>query len=451
MTRTPPASPEAEESLLSSIFIDGVTSLFKAMDGHITADSFSSKVNGQIFSTFLWLHKNGRALTLDVMIAELTRTNKLDAVGGVPSLMQISSKVPTTAELSYFIERVRETYVMRKLIETADRVKELAYSEQTSVEAYSKEVNDIISVRHATQTIKTLSEAAGDAIAMAKRISAGEQTQEDAGLAWPWPEWNEIFGPMLPGQLIIGAARPGNGKSSIARQTADYVAGRYGEVAIFSREMPVGEMAPLFAQTRCGHSWRDYRRRKLHEQEEAEFISALQSIQSLKTLHVFDRDRTLPQLVARIKSFAQIRPLKFLAIDYIQRYDPEQTKGETRDVALGRMSMAFKDIAIDLKIPVLLLCQVGRGLEREKREPIMSDLRESGNLEQDADRIIFLHAPENNEETGVKQDPYDYKQETLYINAIQAKGRGDGCAKIGMKLHRPTTTFCSVATSNFRR
>lgn len=439
-----PHSVEAEESVLSGILLDGVAALSKALDGHISPESFYLKEHGQVFSTLLWMHKNGRELTLDVMVSELERTGKLEAIGDVPFLAGLSKKIPTTAELPYFIERVRETYVLRKLIETADRIKEMALEEKGSVELYAKEVSDIISVRHATQTVKTLAEATDDAIEMAKRISAGHATEDDVGLPWPWLDWNERFGPMLAGQLIIVAARPGQGKSTIARQTCDNIAIKYGDTAIFSREMPVTEMAPLFAQTRCGISWKAYRRRKLHMKDEQDFLIALEEIKGLRTLHVFDRDRTLSQLVARIKSFAQMRPLKMLAIDYLQRYDPEQSKGETRDIALGRMSMAFKDLAIDLKIPVLLLCQVGRGLEREKREPIMSDLRESGNLEQDADRIIFLHAPDKNDGTGLQQDPYDYTLENLYVNAIQVKGRGDGCAKLGMMLHRPTTTFKSV-------
>lgn len=444
MTKDLPHSKDAEENVLSAIFLDGVSALSKCLDGHLSAASFYDKHNGQLFQTFLWLHKSSRALTLDVVHSELDRVKKLDAIGGLDALIRLSSKLPTTAELPYFIERVRETYMLRKLIETADRVKDLAMNETANIELYAKEVNDIISARYSTQTIKTLPEATLSVIDMAKRIIAGQATEEDVGLSWPWPDWNERFGTMLGGQLIIVAARPGQGKSTIARQTCDNIAVKYGDTAIFSREMPIEEMSPLFAQSRCGISWRALRKRQLHSKEEEEFMASLEEIRQLKSLHVFDRDRTLSQVVARVKSFAQIRPLKFLAIDYLQRYDPEQSKGETRDVALGRMSMAFKDLAIDLKIPVLLLCQVGRGLEREKREPIMSDLRESGNLEQDADRIIFLNAPENNEYTGVKQDPYDFTLENLYVNAIQVKGRGDGCAKVGMMLHRPTTTFRSI-------
>ena len=149
-------------------------------------------------------------------------------------------------------------------------------------------------------------------------------------------------------------------------------------------------------------------------------------------------------MAARAKAYQQMKPIKAIIIDYLQRYDPQQEKGENRDTALGRMSMAFKDIAIDLNIPVLVLAQIGRGVERENRVPRLSDLRESGNLEQDADRVQFLHAPEKNPILNTIQDPFDDSLSTLYIEAIQAKGRGEGQARAPLSFHRPTTRFLSI-------
>jgi replicative DNA helicase len=448
MSKQAPHSAEAEEFLLSSIFLDGVSALSKALDGHISAECFYNPGNRLLFQTFMWLHKNGRNLTLDVMVGELDRVKRLDEIGGYAFLMQVSSKVPTTAELPYFIERVRETYVLRELIRTSEQIAILARDETASVERYTHEVNRILSIRHATQTIKTIGEAADESISLAKRIMAGTATEEDMGLSWPWPEMNERFGAKQAGQLIVLAARPSIGKSSMARQDVLHVSEKYGDAALFSREMPVGELPPLFAQTTCGYSWKEFRKSRLHAKEQAEFMQALEDVKNFKKLHVFDRDRTISQIMARIKAFAQVKPLRYLAIDYLQRYDSEQSKGETRDVALGRMTMAFKDLAVDLKIPVLLLCQVGRGIEREKREPILSDLRESGNIEQDADRVIFLTAPETDKVTGCQQDIYDDTLPSIYVEAIQAKGRGDGRARCNLYLHRPTTTFRSASRRN---
>jgi len=383
------------------------------------------------------------------MIEELRRTQKLDEIQAegftaIGYLMFVSSKVPTTMELSFHIERVRETYVMRELIQSSANVCELAYSENTEVERFTTEMNRILSIRHATQVIKTLPEAAKQSIEMAIRIKNRMPLEEDTGLDWPWPDWNERFGPARPGSLTIFAARPGIGKSSAARQALLCWSEKYGDVALFSREMPVGDLPPLFAQTMCGISWRHFQKNQLDSKQQMDFIGSLEEVRASKTLHVYDRDRTLSHVIARAKSVSQTRKLKAIAIDYLQRYDTEQTRGETRDMALGRMTMAFKDLAMDLKIPVILLCQIGRDVEKDRREPRLSDLRESGNIEQDADNVIFFYPPEDDPILGCPQDPNDQDSDKLYVEAIQAKGRSSGRGRSGLYFTKSTTTFRSI-------
>lgn len=448
--RVPPHSKDSEASLLSSIFIDGIQSLAKTLDGHITPECFFDPANRQIFQAFLWLHRNGRELSLDVMIEELRRTQKLDSIQvegrtALGYLMEVSGKVPTTMELDYHIDRVRETYVMRELIQSSANVAALAYSEQTEVEKFTTEVNRILSIRHSTQVIKTLPEAAKQSIDMAVRIKNRMPVEEDLGMDWPWPDWNHRFGAARPGSLTIFAARPGIGKSSAARQVMLCWSEKYGDVALFSREMPVVDLPPLFAQTMSGISWKHFRENQLGFKEQDGFISALQEVHASKTLHVFDRDRTLSHVVARARALAQTKKLKGIAIDYLQRYDTEQTRGETRDMALGRMTMAFKDLAMDLKIPVILLAQIGREVEKDRREPRLSDLRESGNIEQDADNVIFFYPPEDDPILGCPQDPNDHDSDKLYVEAIQAKGRSSGRGRCGLYFTKSTTTFRSIA------
>jgi len=113
-------------------------------------------------------------------------------------------------------------------------------------------------------------------------------------------------------------------------------------------------------------------------------------------------------------------------------------------MAIGRMTMALKDLAVSLKIPVILLAQLGREVEKENRIPRLSDLRESGNIEQDADRVIFIHAPDENQD-GSKQDLTDQTLQRIEVQIVQAKGRSDGVASIGMSFHRPTTTFWGMS------
>ena len=215
---------------------------------------------------------------------------------------------------------------------------------------------------------------------------------------------------------------------------------------LFSREMPVCGLPQLFAQSLSGHSWREFRRNELTSSNSDEFLASIKEVEANKRLHIYDRDRTLAQVTARIKAFHQIKPVKGIVVDYLQRYDPQQERGETRDVAIGRMTMALKDAAIECGIPIILLAQLSRSVERDNREPMLSDLRESGNIEQDSDRVIFLDAPTVTPD-GTEQDLNDGQARRIFVHAIQAKGRGEGQDRVPMMFNRPITTFESIVPS----
>lgn len=448
--RQPPHSAEAEEHLLSCIFMDGVLALQACMDGKITAECFYVTANRDLYQTFLWLFKNSRDLSLEVLAEELKRVNKLDEIGGWPYLVQVSGRVATTAQLLYFIERVRETYVQRELIKTCGSTCELAYETGAEVEKFTFEINRILSIRNGTQMIKTLAQAAEENMALIERIRKGEATADDMGISWAWDDMNRVFGTKLPGELIVVAARPGCGKSTIARQDCLHVAKHYGDTLLFSREMPIEQISALFAQTMSRRSWRTLRRGQMHPKDVEDFERALKEVRNARNIHIFDKDKTVSQIMARAMAFGQIKKPRYIIADYLQAYNPEQAKNETRDVAIGRFTRSLKDLAIDLKIPVLLLAQVSRSFEREDREPRMSDLRESGNIEQDADTIIFLHAPKKNEFTGADQDLNDETVENIHVRATMVKGRNNGTGRFDFLMHRPTTTFHTVAKGVIR-
>lgn len=216
-----------------------------------------------------------------------------------------------------------------------------------------------------------------------------------------------------------------------------------GDVAFFSREMPVGQLPQLFAQSISGLSWREARKGYMHKHDMLKFAETLRECKKNTKLHIFDKDSTVSQICARIKAMRQTKDIKAVFVDYLQAYDMEQTKGETRDVAIGRFTRALKDIALDLNIPVVLLAQLSRSVEKEEREPRASDLRESGNVEQDCDRVMFVHwLPKDR--SGIAQDFQDYSRVTIAAQLIQVKNRNGSNARLDMDFHRPTTTFKSV-------
>lgn len=440
----PPSSHESECALISAAFLDGIQTLNKCVVAGITLKSFYTTQNKILWETILSLSSEGKPFSLDVVAEELRKKNLLGEVGGFTYLVEVSSVYCTEVNLQFYLDRVKSAYISRELISSAEKVIALARTEEAEPEVFSHEIGQILSLRNGLGQSKSLSQATQDSISRIERFRDGKASEEDIGLEWPWGAWNERFGPAAPGRSYVIAARPSGGKSSTLRQALDYWAGRYGNVLLFSREMMMDEMPPLFAQMRCGLSYRDIKKGKLRPAEIQVFLDTLQEFKEEKRLHIFDREKTLSQVIARSRAEAQVRNVKAIGIDYLQRYDPEIQKGETRDTAVGRMTMAFKDLAIDLGIPCIILAQLNRAAEREKRQLQMSDLRESGSIEQDADNIIFLEPPAVDPITGCAQNAEDDGTTQLYISARQAKGRADGRAQCGMYFHLPTTTMRSA-------
>lgn len=437
-----PHSEEGERIILSCILLDGPASLAKAIDGKIEEEVFYLPQHRRLWRAIQWQHKNSQPLELHALVEELKKCNKLHEVGGLAGLVEMTQAACTTAQLSHWIDVVRQHYVMRELHATCSRMAEKTLAHSGSVEGFVMEVNNLITKHHEGQKQETLADAADSAIALVERVQAGTYTDKDIGMSFPWPDWDRRFGLAKPGELIIISARPGMGKSSCCRQIAQHWA-RDGKVLLFSREMPTKQMAPLFAQTECGISYRDILSGRLSTSYLETFKQELAKVRGLQVA-VYDQDRTLSHIVTRAKAFAQIAKPKAICVDYLQRYDAQQERGETRDMALGRFTMAMKDLAIELSLPVILLAQLGRSVERENREPRLSDLRESGNLEQDADRVIFLNAPDHRPD-GTMQTITDNDLRFIYVDAIQAKGRSDGTGRCGMMFDRPITKLLPYA------
>ncbi len=437
-----PHSEEGERIVLSCILLDGPASLAKAIDGKIEEECFYLPQHRRLWRAIQWQHKNSQPLELHALVEELKKVNKLHEVGGLAGLVEMTQAACTTAQLSHWIDVIRQHYVMRELHATCSRMAEKTLAHSGSVEGFVMEVNNLITKHHEGQKQETLADAADSAIQLVERVQAGTYTDKDIGMSFPWPDWDRRFGLAKPGELIIISARPGMGKSSCCRQIAQHWA-RDGKVLLFSREMPTKQMAPLFAQTESGISYRDILSGRLSHSYLETFKQELAKVRNLQVA-VYDQDRTLSHIVTRAKAFAQVSKPKAICVDYLQRYDAQQERGETRDMALGRFTMAMKDLAIELSVPVILLAQLGRSVERENREPRLSDLRESGNLEQDADRVIFLNAPDHRPD-GTMQTITDNDLRFIYVDAIQAKGRSDGTGRCGMMFDRPITKLLPYA------
>ncbi len=287
----------------------------------------------------------------------------------------------------------------------------------------------------------SLQDAAKETIKQVEAMIRGEKTTEEL-VSWGFADFDRLFYPMMGGELVIIAARPSIGKTTLSDQIALVNSMRdEKDVAIFSLEVTVDQKPRKFAQIMSGHSWR--RLPKAHEKDRIEFLQALSEIQGNKRLHCYYREQSIDGICARIKVLHAQKKLKLVIIDYLQLLDLGQ-KDASRNDAIGYATRKLKLLALELNLPIILLSQLNRSNEREQREPRLSDLRDSGNVEQDADRVIFIHRPPTDPLTGLTQDMTDESKDRFYTDIIQSKGRDVGTFRIGMYFNRSRTTFLPI-------
>jgi replicative DNA helicase len=443
--RSPPHSAEAEEHVIACCLLDGCETITRAVMAGVRDESFYFPANRLLWEILLDVYSRKSMVNLEMLAEELKERRQLEAVGGFAYLMQVTGKIPTTAHAGYFIEKVIEKAALREAIKQATGLVEKSYSYSGGglPEHLAPFITSLTDIQSGITSKDECSvqKAADDTIKLVEAMNRGETVKENT-VSWGFSDFDRIFYPMMGGELIIIAARPSVGKTTLSDQIALANALRNEtDIAIFSLEVTVEQKPRKFAQIMSGHSWR--RLPKAHERDRAEFLGALLEIKENKHIHCYYREQTIDGIIARIRVLHQQKKLKCAIIDYLQLIDlGKQTNG--RNDAIGEATRRLKLLALELGIPIVLLSQLNRANEREGREPRLSDLRDSGNIEQDADRVLFIDRPATDPITGARQDLTDESSDSFYQNIIQAKGRDVGTYRIGMYFKRSRTTFMQI-------
>ncbi len=402
--RTVPHSPEAEEYLLSCCLLDGSDTIARCLEKRIVPEAFHVPANRVIFEQLVTLYQKQPPVTIAVLAEELKTSRQLDEIGGFAYLMQVSGRIPTTAQADYFIEKVRELHLLRELIKVSTSAVEQCYAYQGGLEEFIDKLEQEIfavtqdRISDAAQQMKEPTREAMNVITK-MMMKKGELTGVSSG----FKDLDQLTFGFQRQEMIVLAARPSMGKTSLALNMAEAAAmPRKGEgvaTLVFSLEMGASQLAlrMLCARARVNMKLlRDGLLSKNGEEQQRLLEAADEFTKS--PIYIDDSSHlTIMELRAKSRRLASRRKLGFIIVDYLQLLSPTDPR-VPREQQVAEISRGLKALAKELDVPVLVLSQLNRASEKENRSPKLSDLRESGSIEQDADVVLMLARPRDADE-----------------------------------------------------
>ena len=435
--RNIPQSIEAEKAVLGSAFLSK-TALQKMCD-ELSSEYFYSDANAKIFETLQELNDESSPIDITIVTNRLSDKKILSQVGNVEYLSEIIDSVPSASNIEYYINIVKEKMVGRKIIETATEIANEAYASEDSIydvlDSAEMKMLRIGNMRKTTE-FQRIQDVAYREQANLEKLA--EQGSEITGLATGFFAFDKLTAGLQPNQFIIIAARPAMGKTAFALNLATYAAMHSGKaVAVFNLEMSAEQLANRILQSLGQINGSKMRTGRL---EHNDWKRLNEAISKLSDTNLFLDDTpgiTIGEIRSKCRRLANSdKGLGLVVIDYLQLITgPAKTAGN-RQQEVSEISRSLKTMALELGVPVIALAQLSRAVEsREDKRPIMSDLRESGSIEQDADIVSFLY-----------RDDYYNKEARRDDNAsitefIIGKNRSGPTKTIELLFRKDTSTF----------
>ena len=440
--RNIPQSKEAEKAVLGSAFLSK-TALQKICD-ELSPEHFYSEANAKIFETLQELNDEDKPIDITIVTNKLSEKKILSQVGNVEYLSEIIDSVPSASNVEYYINIVKEKMIGRKIIETATDIANDAYASEDSIydvlETAEMKMLRIGNMRK-TSEFQRIQDVAYRAQENLEKLA--EQGSEITGLATGFSEFDKLTAGLQPSQFIIIAARPAMGKTAFALNLATYAATHSNKsVAVFNLEMSAEQLANRILQSLGQIDGGKMRTGRL---EHNDWKRLNEAISQLSDTNLFLDDTpgiTIGEIRSKCRRLANSdKGLGLVVIDYLQLITGPSKSAGNRQQEVSDISRNLKTMALELGIPVIALAQLSRAVEqREDKRPIMSDLRESGSIEQDADIVSFLY-----------RDDYYNKEARREDNAsisefIIGKNRSGPTTTVELLFKKDTSTFV-----NFQR
>ena len=433
--RLPPQNVEAEQSVLGSLLIDPDAIL--KVTSYLRPEDFYRETHGLIYRAIIDLHERRQPADFVTLCDELERDGQLEQVGGAGYLTSLLNAVPTSVHAQHYGRIVERTATLRRLISAASEISNMAYDRANDEDKILDQAEQLIfgvaqrSIDRELVPLRTILSDYYDRIQYLY-----EHRGQTVGVATGFIDLDRLLGGFQQADLIIVAGRPGTGKTSLALTAADFAARRHGLcIAIFSLEMPRQQVVQRLVSGATGIESQRLRTGDINEEELARVARAMGEL-SETSIYMDDTPAIAPmEIRAKARRLQAEHPIDLIIVDYLQLMQAG-IRMENRVQEVSYISRQLKSLAIELNVPVLACSQLSRAVEsRVDKRPVLSDLRESGSIEQDADVVMFIYREEM------------YVEETFKPNIadiIVAKHRNGPTGQISLRFMKEQTRFTNL-------
>jgi replicative DNA helicase len=435
LERLPPSNVDAEQAVIGSLLLDR-DALVK-ISGWLHSDDFFRDSHRFIYEAMQELYNANEPSDIVTVTDRLERKSQLPAVGGVAYIHSLATVVPTAIHVEYYGRIVQRTSLKRRLISVAQRIVTLGYDDELDVEdAFNLSEQALFQLiqRRVEHDFVPIADVLSDYFENLEEIlrNAGKLT----GLPSGFSELDNKLGGFQKSDLIILAARPGIGKTAFILNLADHIAQTGAGVAIFNLEMSAEQLVQRMVACRAGVNLQHLRTGALPDWEHSRVIDAISNMSGLPIFFDESGEVSITELRSKARRLKAEHGISMVMVDYLQLMHGSANRSrDNRVQEVSEITRQLKAMARELELPVLAVSQLSRAIESrggEKKRPLLSDLRESGSIEQDADIVMFISRDEDNED---RRDQAD-----IHI----AKHRNGPTGEVALQFFGPYQQFADL-------
>ncbi|GCF92404.1 replicative DNA helicase [Enterococcus florum] len=441
--RIPPQSIEAEQATIGSIFLN-TDALITAME-YIQPEDFYRRGHQVIYQTMIKLSDRNEAIDVVTVKDALEQENLLEDAGGLSYLSELALSVPTAANVGYYAKIVEEKSLLRSMIQAATNIVTQGFEQgddvQTILDTAERDIMEV-SQRRNKSGFLTIAEVLNTAIENIDQLA--RNNEEITGIPTGYAALDKMTAGLQPEELIILAARPAVGKTAFALNIAQNIGTKTDRsVAIFSLEMGAES---LVNRMLCAEGSIEASHLRTGQLSEEEWQNLIVAMGSLSRANIFIDDTPgikVSEIRAKCHKLAKEKDnLGLILIDYLQLI--EGTGRENRQQEVSEISRQLKKLAKELKVPIIALSQLSRGVEqRQDKRPVLSDIRESGSIEQDADIVAFLYRDDYYEREGGEEEENTSNRNVIEV--IIEKNRSGARGTVELLFIKEYNKFSSLS------